>query len=54
MINQIIALCFRRRHLAWVLAILVSIYGYISWTKMAVEAYPELSDVTVQVSTQAR
>ncbi|HSY26201.1 MAG TPA: CusA/CzcA family heavy metal efflux RND transporter, partial [Burkholderiaceae bacterium] len=52
MINQIIALCFRRRHLAWVLAILVSIYGYISWTKMAVEAYPELSDVTVQVTTQ--
>jgi cobalt-zinc-cadmium resistance protein CzcA len=52
MINQIIALCFRRRHLAWVLAILISIYGYISWTKMAVEAYPELSDVTVQVTTQ--
>ncbi|MDR3454572.1 MAG: CusA/CzcA family heavy metal efflux RND transporter [Rhodoferax sp.] len=52
MINQIIELCFRRRHLAWVLAILVSIYGYISWTRMAVEAYPELSDVTVQVTTQ--
>jgi len=52
MINQLIALCFRRRHLAWVLAILISIYGYVSWTKMAVEAYPELSDVTVQVTTQ--
>ncbi|MFZ6848983.1 efflux RND transporter permease subunit [Undibacterium sp. RuRC25W] len=53
MINQLIALCFRRRHLAWVIAILVSIYGYISWTKMAVEAYPDISDVTVQVTTQA-
>ena len=52
MINQLIALCFRRRHLAWMLAILISIYGYISWTRMAVEAYPELSDVTVQVTTQ--
>jgi len=52
MINQLIALCFRRRHLAWVLAIFIAIYGYISWTKMAVEAYPELSDVTVQVTTQ--
>lgn len=52
MINQIIALCFRRRHLAWVVALLVSVYGYISWTKMAVEAYPDLSDVTVQVTTQ--
>lgn len=52
MINQLIALCFRRRHLAWVIAILVAIYGYISWTHMAVEAYPDISDVTVQVSTQ--
>ncbi|HEY8027573.1 MAG TPA: CusA/CzcA family heavy metal efflux RND transporter [Burkholderiaceae bacterium] len=52
MINQLIALCFRRRHLAWVLAVCIAIYGYVSWTKMAVEAYPELSDVTVQVSTQ--
>ncbi|MFZ6773495.1 efflux RND transporter permease subunit [Undibacterium sp. SXout7W] len=52
MINQLIALCFRRRHLAWVIAILVSVYGYVSWTKMAVEAYPDISDVTVQISTQ--
>lgn len=52
MINQLIALCFRRRHLAWVIAIAVAIYGYISWTHMAVEAYPDISDVTVQVSTQ--
>ena len=52
MINQLIALCFRRRHLAWVIALLVAIYGYISWTHMAVEAYPDISDVTVQVTTQ--
>ena len=52
MINQLIALCFRRRHLAWVIAILVAVYGYISWTHMAVEAYPDISDVTVQVTTQ--
>jgi cobalt-zinc-cadmium resistance protein CzcA len=52
MINQLIALCFRRRHLAWVLAAFIAVYGYVSWTRMAVEAYPELSDVTVQVTTQ--
>jgi cobalt-zinc-cadmium resistance protein CzcA len=52
MINQLIALCFRRRHLAWVIAILLTIYGYVSWTHMAVEAYPDISDVQVQVSTQ--
>ena len=52
MINQLIALCFRRRHLAWVIAILISVYGYVSWTRMAIEAYPDISDVTVQVTTQ--
>ena len=54
MINQLIALCFRRRHLAWVIAILVTLYGYVSWTRMAVEAFPDISDVTVQISTQAQ
>ena len=52
MINKLIELCFRRRHIAWGAAILISIYGYISCTKMTIEAYPELSDVTIQVTTQ--
>ena len=52
MINQLIEVCFRRRHIAWGAAIVLSIYGYISCTQMTVEAYPELSDVTVQVTTQ--
>ena len=52
MINKIISLCFRRRYLAWIIAILIAIYGYFSWTWMTVEAYPELDDVAVQVITQ--
>ncbi len=52
MINQLIAVCFRRRHIAWGIAVFISIYGYIACTQMTVEAYPELSDVTVQVTTQ--
>src|SRR5471032_251894 len=52
MINQFIALCFRRRHLVWVLTLLIVIFGYVSWTRMTVEAYPDISDVTVQVTTQ--
>jgi len=52
MINQIISQCLERRYLVWILAILFAIWGYVSWTKMAVEAYPELDDVTVQVTTQ--
>ena len=52
MINQLIALCFRRRTLIWVLTGLLLVYGYVSWTSMTVEAYPDISDVTVQVTTQ--
>jgi len=52
MINQVIEFCFRKRHIAWGIAILLVIYGYISCTKMTIEAYPELSDVTVFVTTQ--
>ena len=52
MINQLIEVCFRRRHIAWGAAVLISIYGYIASTHMTIEAYPELSDVTVQVTTQ--
>ena len=52
MINKLIEVCFKKRYFAWIIAIALSIYGYISCTKMTVEAYPELSDVTVQVTTQ--
>ena len=52
MINQFIALCFRRRLLVWVLTLLILVYGWFSWTQMTVEAYPDISDVTVQVTTQ--
>ena len=36
-----------------VVAILIAVFGYYSWTKMAVEAYPDISDVTAQVVTVA-
>ncbi len=52
MINRLIELCFRRRHMVWGAAILIAIYGYMACTKMTIEAYPELSDVTVHVVTQ--
>src|SRR5579871_3475000 len=52
MINQFIALCFRRRTLVWVLTLMLLVYGYFSWTHMTVEAYPDISDTTVQVTTQ--
>lgn len=52
MISKIIEICFRHRHIVWGAAIVVAICGYIACTKMTIEAYPELSDVTVLVTTQ--
>ena len=52
MINQLIALCFKRRHLVWLVTILLGIYGYFCWVNMTVEAYPEIGDVTTLVTTQ--
>lgn len=52
MIDRLIALCFNRRHIVWGAAILIGIYGYISCTRMTIEAYPELDDVRVTITTQ--
>ncbi|MFC4765639.1 efflux RND transporter permease subunit [Dyella koreensis] len=52
MIDKLIAWCLHKRTLVFGVAILVMIYGHYAWTQLAVEAYPELSDVTAQVTTQ--
>jgi heavy metal efflux system protein len=52
MISRLLAYCFRHRHIAIALAILLALLGYYAWTQVAIEAYPELAPVTVQVTTQ--
>ena len=52
MIEKLIKWCLHNRTLMFGVAILVMIYGHYAWTQLAVEAYPELSDVTAQVTTQ--
>ncbi|MBD8900082.1 CusA/CzcA family heavy metal efflux RND transporter [Rhodanobacter sp. DHG33] len=52
MINRIIEFCFQKRSLCFVVAILVALFGWYSWTQLSIEAYPELSAVTAQVTTQ--
>jgi cobalt-zinc-cadmium resistance protein CzcA len=53
MIDHIIGICLHKRLVVMVVALLVAVFGWYSWTRMAVEAYPDLSDVTAQVVTQA-
>ncbi|GGA48539.1 efflux RND transporter permease subunit [Dyella nitratireducens] len=52
MINQLFRFCFEKRKLFIVVTFLVICFGYYSWTRLSIEAYPELSDVTTQVTTQ--
>src|ERR1700733_10550912 len=52
MINRLLQFCFNRRRTAIAVALLAVALGYYSWNKIAIEAYPELAPVTVQVTTQ--
>jgi cobalt-zinc-cadmium resistance protein CzcA len=52
MINRLLQFCFDHRRAFTALAAVLAVVGYYSWTKLAIEAYPELAPVTVQVTTQ--
>lgn len=53
MINNVVRYCLQKRYAVILGTLMVTLFGYYSWTRMAIEAYPELSDVTAQVTTQA-
>jgi len=52
MIERLVSLCFQRRGIAWIIFVLVALYGWNSWKQLPVEAYPDIADVTSQVVTQ--
>jgi Cu/Ag efflux pump CusA len=52
MIDQFVTLCLKRRQVVWLIAILMSIFGYSSWKALKIEAYPDIADVSSQVITQ--
>jgi heavy metal efflux system protein len=52
MIDAFVDFCLRRRIAVIVLAILLSLFGIYAWETLSVEAYPELGDVSAQVTTQ--
>jgi heavy metal efflux system protein len=52
MIDQFVALCFRKRLVVALLAIFACVFGIYSWTQLAIDAYPLLSPVAAQVTAQ--
>src|SRR5258708_15811059 len=52
MIDQFVALCFTKRLVVRLIAIFACIFGIYAWTQLAIDAYPLLSPVSAQVTTQ--
>jgi cobalt-zinc-cadmium resistance protein CzcA len=50
--KKLIYLAIHRRGLMIVLFTLLGILGYFAWTRLAIDAYPDIADTTVQVVTQ--
>ena len=52
-IDWLVIFALRKRLvMAWI-CVFVAVYGYYSWTQLAVEAYPDVADTSSQVVTQA-
>src|SRR5215470_11121948 len=53
MIDRLVAFALHKRLVVAMICIFAGVYGYYSWTQLALEAYPDIADVTSQVITQA-
>lgn len=50
--ERLIKYILKRRGLIAVTFLVVSLFGIYSWTRLSIDAYPDIADVTVQVVTQ--
>lgn len=53
MIDWLVSYALRKRLVVAMICIFVGLFGYYSWTQLAIEAYPDIADVSTQVVTQA-
>jgi len=53
MIDWFVGYALHKRLVVAMICVFVSIYGYYSWTQLAIEAYPDIADTSSQVVTQA-
>jgi len=53
MIESVVEFCLRRRLIVMMVAVVVFAFGLYSGTQLKIEAYPEIGDVTVIVSSKA-
>jgi len=53
MIDRLVRIALQKRLVVAMICVFAAIYGYYCWTGLAVEAYPDIADVSAQVITQA-
>jgi heavy metal efflux system protein len=52
-IDWLVGFALRKRLVVAMICIFAAIYGYYSWTQLAIDAYPDVADTESQVITQA-
>jgi len=52
-IDWIVSFALRKRLVVAMICVFLGVYGYYSWTQLAVEAYPDVADTESQVITTA-
>lgn len=52
MLKKVVYTAIHKRWLMLALFILLGLFGYLSWKQLAIEAYPDIADVSSQVVTQ--
>jgi len=52
-IDWLVSFALRKRLVVAMICVFAGVYGYYSWTQLAVEAYPDVADTASQVVTQA-
>ncbi len=53
MIDWLVGFALRKRLVTAMICVFAAIYGYYSWTELAIEAYPDVAPTASQVVTQA-
>ena len=53
MIDWLVSFALRKRLVVAMICVFAAVYGYYSWTQLAIDAYPDVADTESQVITQA-
>ncbi len=53
MIDWLVGFALRKRFVVAMICVFAAVYGYYSWTRLAIDAYPDVADTESQIATLA-